>query len=113
MQYQIVVNIVLFITIIKITLVFAWYSMGSSSVVPGENRYYGIHDGWEHKKKFTNEWTVQVEGGEQVAQLVALELGYVYKGPVSHSTLTFNKGIDINGKCATYCEGQLTTTLFI
>ncbi|XP_072938267.1 neuroendocrine convertase 1-like [Epargyreus clarus] len=33
-------------------------------------------------KSFINEWTVEVEGGEDVAQLVALELGYEYGGPV-------------------------------
>lgn len=87
MQNQILVNTVLCLIVVKITLVYALYSMGLDSVVPGERDYHGIHDGWEHKKKFSNEWTVQVEGGEQVAQLVALELGYVYEGPVSHRTL--------------------------
>lgn len=87
MQYQILVNTVLFLTIVKITLVSAWYVKGLHSTVPVEYTYHGIHDGWGDKQKFTNEWTVQVEGGEEVAQLVALELGYVYQGPVSHSIL--------------------------
>lgn len=84
MQYQILANTVLILTVVKITLVSSRYFTGLKSMVPGEHTYHGIHDGWESKKKFTNEWTVQVEGGEQVAQLVALELGYVYEGPVSH-----------------------------
>lgn len=87
MQYQILVNIVLFLTSVKITLVSSRYFTGFNFQIPGEHTYHGTHDGWEHKNKFTNEWMVQVEGGEQVAQLVAWDLGYVYEGPVSHSIL--------------------------
>ncbi|XP_075979431.1 neuroendocrine convertase 1-like [Anticarsia gemmatalis] len=50
--------------------------------VPGEYGYQGIHDGLEHVKDFVNEWAVEVEGGEEVAQLVALELGYAFGGKV-------------------------------
>lgn len=55
----------------------------NSAWVPGEDRYHGVHDGIEHTKQFINEWTVVIDGDEEVAQLVALELGYVYGGPVS------------------------------
>lgn len=91
MQYQVLVNTVLFLTTFKITFLSAWYIKGLDSTVPGEHTFRGIHDGWEHKQTFTNEWTVQVEGGEEVAQLVALELGYVYQGPVSHSILVLRR----------------------
>ncbi|KAJ0174969.1 hypothetical protein K1T71_009110 [Dendrolimus kikuchii] len=56
----------------------AWYP----DWVPGEHSYHGVHNGMEHTKEFMNEWTVKVEGGEEVAQLVALELGYIYNGAV-------------------------------
>lgn len=47
----------------------------------------------EHAKEFVNEWTVEVAGGEEVAQLVALELGYVFGGKVNGfpDTYTFLK----------------------
>lgn len=54
--------------------------------VPGSNDFHcvhGVHNGLEKAKDFFNEWTVEVYGGEDVAQLVALELGYLYGGPVS------------------------------
>lgn len=51
--------------------------------VPGRHRYHGVHDGMEHANQFVNEWTVAVDGGEEVAQLVAMELGYIYGGQVS------------------------------
>lgn len=42
-----------------------------------------LHNGLEDTKSFLNEWTVQVDGGEEVAQLAALERGYEYGGQVS------------------------------
>lgn len=51
--------------------------------VPGDHGYQEVHSGREHARTFLNEWTVEVDGTEEVAQLVALELGYVYGGPVS------------------------------
>lgn len=63
--------------------VLSWYSNQGSFWVPGEYGYQGVHNGLEHAKDFANEWTVEVEGGEEVAQLVALELGYVFGGKVS------------------------------
>lgn len=55
------------------------YSWESNSL-PG---YHNLHNGKETSKSFVNEWIVEMEGGEEVAQLVALELGYEYGGPVS------------------------------
>ena len=46
--------------------------------------YYSLHNGRENSKFFIDEWTVEVEGGQEVAELVALELGYEYGGPVSN-----------------------------
>lgn len=67
------------------TEVFSWYNnpWDRDSFLPGGHDYHGIHNGLEHAEHFMNEWTVQVEGDEEVAQLIALELGYVYGGPVS------------------------------
>lgn len=65
-----------------IVLVVSWYPYEHGFIVPGEHRYRGVHDGSKHAKSYLNEWTVEVDGGEEVAQLVALELGYVYGGLV-------------------------------
>ncbi|XP_046966738.1 neuroendocrine convertase 1-like [Vanessa cardui] len=54
-------------------------SSNSKSSLPG---YHNLHDGKETSTNFVNEWTVEVEGGEEVAQLVAMELGYEYAGPI-------------------------------
>ncbi|XP_037971515.2 neuroendocrine convertase 1 [Plutella xylostella] len=56
----------------------AWSSVME---VPGAQRSKG-HSGEEHTSGFVNEWTVEVVGGAEVAQLVALELGYVFGGEV-------------------------------
>lgn len=45
--------------------------------------YYSLHNGRENSMFFIDEWTVEVDGGEEVAELVALDLGYEYGGPVS------------------------------
>lgn len=63
-------------------LVFSWYPYKNENRVPGDYGYEGVHDGLEHLKNFVNEWTVEVEGGEEVAQLIALELGYAFGGKV-------------------------------
>lgn len=63
------------------TAVLSWYP-SAYETVPGGQSYHGVHDGLEHVKSFTDEWMVHVEGGDEVAELVALELGYVYGGPV-------------------------------
>ncbi|CAH1637184.1 unnamed protein product [Spodoptera littoralis] len=64
------------------TSVLSWYHNEPSFWVPGQYGYQGVHNGLEHAREFVNEWTVEVEGGEEVAQLVALELGYVFGGKV-------------------------------
>ncbi|XP_021191254.3 neuroendocrine convertase 1 [Helicoverpa armigera] len=75
------------------TSVLSWYSNEPSFWVPGQYGYQGVHNGLEHAKDFVNEWTVEVAGGEEVAQLVALELGYLYGGKVNGfpDTYTFLK----------------------
>lgn len=59
-----------------ISLVVSWHTSDEEMGRPG------YHNGRENAKYFINDWTVEVEGGEEVAQLVALELGYEYGGPV-------------------------------
>ncbi|XP_073960255.1 neuroendocrine convertase 1-like isoform X2 [Choristoneura fumiferana] len=77
------------------TEVFSWYNnpLDRDSFLPGGHDYHGIHNGLEQAEHFLNEWTVQVEGDEEVAQLIAPELGYVYGGPVLGfpNTYTFLK----------------------
>lgn len=51
-----------------------------SARVHGE--YFAHHSGSEGGNLMTNEWLVRVEGGEQVAQLLALEAGCIYGGKV-------------------------------
>lgn len=65
------------------TSVLSWYHNEPSFWVPGQYGYQGVHNGLEHAREFVNEWTVEVQSGEEVAQLVALELGYVFGGKVS------------------------------
>lgn len=65
------------------TSVLSWYPNEAKLWVPRHYGYQGVHNGLEHAKEFVNEWTVEVEGGEEVAQLVALELGYDFGGKVS------------------------------
>ncbi|XP_069360440.1 neuroendocrine convertase 1-like [Maniola hyperantus] len=57
----------------------SWYSSDVEVDLPG---YHNVHNGRENAKYFISEWTVEVEGGDEVAQLVALELGYEYGGPI-------------------------------
>ncbi|XP_045538981.1 neuroendocrine convertase 1, partial [Papilio machaon] len=52
------------------------------SWVPGEHGYNSLHNGLETSKDLIEEWTVEVDGGDQVAQLIALQLGYEFGGPV-------------------------------
>ncbi|KPJ14455.1 Neuroendocrine convertase 1 [Papilio machaon] len=52
------------------------------SWVPGEHSYHSLHNGLETSKDLIEEWTVEVDGGDQVAQLIALQLGYEFGGPV-------------------------------
>ncbi|CAH0718128.1 unnamed protein product, partial [Brenthis ino] len=49
---------------------------------PISEGYHNWHNGRENSKFFIDEWTVEVEGGEEVAELVALDLGYEYGGPI-------------------------------
>ncbi|XP_053611965.1 neuroendocrine convertase 1-like isoform X2 [Plodia interpunctella] len=69
---------------ILISSVVAWYEpvVYPQAWEPGYHGFDGVHNGLEDAKHFVNEWTVEVEGGEEIAQLVALELGYAYGGPV-------------------------------
>ncbi|XP_049871598.1 neuroendocrine convertase 1-like isoform X2 [Pectinophora gossypiella] len=76
------------LTISSVTVVLCWYP---DYEVPGGQSYHGVHNGMEYAKSFENEWTVQVDGGEEVAQLIAVELGYVYGGPVKWAEQLFTK----------------------
>lgn len=53
------------------------------SWLSGEHSYHSLHNGLETSRDLIDEWTVEVEGGDQVAQLIALQLGYAFEGPVS------------------------------
>lgn len=57
------------------------YPVRSDLYVP----YHSMHDGRETANSYDGEWIVEVVGGEEVAQLVALEHGYKYEGPVSYN----------------------------
>ncbi|XP_060804530.1 neuroendocrine convertase 1 [Amyelois transitella] len=75
---------VIFFKTVLFSSVVAWYEPVTYDQpwVPGYHEYYEVHNGLEEAKHFVDEWTVEVEGGAEVAQLVALELGYVYGGPI-------------------------------
>ncbi|XP_063829835.1 neuroendocrine convertase 1-like [Ostrinia nubilalis] len=81
------------ICLVNLNAALTFSSYESNAWVPGEHKYHGVHDGMEHTKQFVNEWTVVVDGDEDVAQLVALELGYIYGGRVAAfpNTYTFLK----------------------
>ncbi|CAL4170682.1 unnamed protein product, partial [Meganyctiphanes norvegica] len=40
------------------------------------------HAGHEHTTQYLNEWAVHVEGGPNIAQSLATDLGYTYKGKI-------------------------------
>ena len=40
------------------------------------------HDGRAEAGSFSNEWVVHLEGGSNVADLIALRLGYINEGEV-------------------------------
>ncbi|XP_045513292.1 neuroendocrine convertase 1-like [Pieris brassicae] len=61
-------------TFISMTASYDWAS--------GSHNYHEVHNGFNSIKDYIDEWTVEVPGGEEVAQLVALELGYEYDGPI-------------------------------
>jgi hypothetical protein len=43
------------------------------------------HHGHETTQHYSNEWVVRLEGGPDIAQLLAEQLGYEFLGSVSHS----------------------------
>lgn len=45
------------------------------------------HHGHETTPHYSNEWLVRLEGGPDVAELLALELGYEFLGSVSQHAL--------------------------
>ncbi|XP_063367945.1 neuroendocrine convertase 1-like [Cydia amplana] len=69
--------------------IFSYNPFDYESERPGDHGYYGVHDGMEQGDGM-NEWTVEVDGDEEVAQLIALELGYVYGGPVAGFPNTYS-----------------------
>lgn len=50
------------------------------ALVSGE--YFPHHSGSENGDQFSNEWLVRIEGGPQVAELIALQMGYGFEGEV-------------------------------
>ncbi|XP_052742405.1 neuroendocrine convertase 1 isoform X2 [Bicyclus anynana] len=70
---------VLFFFSLYVSLVVSW---DPSVVKLGRPGYHDVHSGREYAKDFSNDWTVEVDGGDEVAQLVALQLGYEYGGPI-------------------------------
>jgi hypothetical protein len=47
-------------------------------------RAFEGHYGHESAQDYSNEWVVRLEGGPDVAELLAVQLGYDFIGPVSH-----------------------------
>ncbi|XP_063539588.1 neuroendocrine convertase 1-like [Cydia strobilella] len=72
-----------------VNIIFSYNPFDYESVRPGDHGYYGVHDGMK-QADVMNEWTVEVDGDEEVAQLIALELGYVYGGPVAGFPNTYS-----------------------
>lgn len=50
-------------------------------IVLGDHKFI-THQGFENRKNFLNEWTVEIDGGLEVAELIALEFGYICEGEV-------------------------------
>ncbi|XP_068622871.1 neuroendocrine convertase 1-like [Battus philenor] len=71
-----------FVQLNIVCIIISTVSPISSYEVPGEHGYHEVHNGLENSKGMVNEWTVEVDGGDQVAQLVALQLGYEFGGVV-------------------------------
>jgi len=44
---------------------------------------FEIHHGHETAQDYSNEWIVRLEGGQEVAESLALQLGYEFLGSVS------------------------------
>lgn len=74
--------------------VLSWYLLAPlvlSARVRSE--YFAHHSGSEGGDLLTNEWIVRVGGGEQVAQLLALEAGCIYGGKVNLIYYFYVKGV--------------------
>lgn len=41
------------------------------------------HQGQEYVKYYSNEWVVRLEGGQEIAELIAAQLGYKLLGQVN------------------------------
>jgi len=44
---------------------------------------FEVHHGHETAQQYSNEWIVRLEGGPEVAESLALQLGYEFLGSVS------------------------------
>jgi len=44
---------------------------------------FDVHHGHETAQHYSNEWIVRLEGGPEVAESLALQLGYEFLGTVS------------------------------
>lgn len=76
-------QIIVFIIYVRVVVA----TVLSRTWAPEEHSYYDVHSGLETSGQLLDEWTVVVDGGEQVAELIALELGYEFGGQVSLSFL--------------------------
>lgn len=53
------------------------------------------HHGLETAQHFNNEWLVRLEGGPEVAESLAQELGYEFLGSVSYELLLIRKTVKL------------------
>lgn len=63
--------------LVKLLFLFIYLLDYSEAYLPGEHELK-MHNRDRYSKEFHNEWTVEIEGGPEVAELVALEFGYIY-----------------------------------
>lgn len=49
--------------------------------------YFLHHSGEENNGGYTKEWMVRIQGGQQIAELVALQFGYIFGGQVGFITV--------------------------
>jgi hypothetical protein len=53
------------------------------------------HHGHETAQQYSNEWVVRLEGGPEVAEILALQLGYEFLGSVSYALSHIRKAIHL------------------
>lgn len=62
--------------------------------------------GWaqEAQDDYTNEWIAKIHGGKEIAQRVARELGFLYKGQVRNLILQFGRKLPVFSMVFLYNE---------